>query len=190
MCLAKDQFTSVNHFFQKPVQHFWWWRSLFFIDCLVIVFLALLKKAITVTSLWAWKCLEQNWNLNFKGWLKNFWTLTFSNTLCQVFQGSFSTNLQRQHHTYMNHGDGENYLFTWPTGPKADSLFIPRNFNLHYWYLRSPLCIFKSEIEYSENPLYLRSPSINASQHCVQTATISDWIFCVINCFALNIRGR
>ena len=94
----------------------------FFIDCLVIVFLALLKKkTITVTSLWArsvWKKIEI---LILKADSGNFKHLHFPRHLAKIIQGSFFTNLQSSI-IYIDVPRWWWQLFICMAHPKPDSL--------------------------------------------------------------------
>ena len=102
-------------------------------------FLVLLKETITVTSLWARSVWNKIEILILKADSGNFKHLHFPRHLSKIIQGSFFTNLQGQHHSYMHRGDGANYLFAWPTWKLTHSL--------HHWELWSPIYIFKSETE-------------------------------------------
>ena len=130
----------------------------FFIDCLVIVFLALLKKkTITVTSLWArsvWKKIEI---LILKADSGNFKHLHFPRHLAKIIQGSFFTNLQSSiiyictkvmvTIIYL-HGPPE----TWLTPYTIEGFDLPYTFS-------------KVRPDKEKNSLRFRPSSTNASQH-------------------------
>ena len=139
MSLAKGQFTSGKLFSPTCTNVLVVTFSRLFHRLLSNRFLVLLKETITVTSLWARSVWNKIEILILKADSGNFKHLHFPRHLSKIIQGSFCTNLQRQHHSYMYRGDGANDLFAWPTRKLTHSL--------HHWELWSPIYIFKSETE-------------------------------------------